>query len=411
MTHDGVRTLVPETVREAPFALCDTVRCDTGCGGSGRRVPSEAQEVDPSPQERQEGGEGHDGRRGGDQGDAHPGEGEGAQEVQGEDEQRREADRDCQRGHRDRPPRGLHRAQHRDAHRPVLVGSPVRPGARGELLAEPADDEERVIDGQTQAEGGDEVDREDRHVGEQGDHPQREEGAQHRDRTDQQGQAGRDQATEDDDEQQHDERDGERLGGGQVRLDPIRDRREDRALPGVAELERSEPVAELLTETGRLGEHGVLVASESGGDDGAGPVVAAQDRDPTEVPVAEHLGHRGVVPEPAGELLARSHDGRVVDGRTLAALVDLRFADRGDDHEVGRSRAEPVPQQELGPGGLGGRIAEPACRQASEDPGSDRPGQGEEDGGGGEDGAGSAQCQESDRSEHGDLRRVGLRCR
>ena len=105
------------------------------------------------------------------------------------------------------------------------------------------------------------------------------------------------------------------------------------------------------------------------------------------------------------------HDARVVDGRTLAGLVDLWFADRGDDHEVGRSRAEPVPQQGLGPGGLGGRIAEPACRQSSEHPGSDRPGQGEEDGGGGEDGTGPAQRQESDRSEHGDLRQVGLRCR
>lgn len=123
MAHDGVRTPVPEAVRDVPL-----LRGNTVCGRSGSRMPAEAQEVDPSPQQRQEGGEGHDGRRGGDKGDAHPGEGEGAQEVQGEDEQRREADCDGQRGHRDGPPRGLHRAQHRGAHRPVLVGSPVRPG-------------------------------------------------------------------------------------------------------------------------------------------------------------------------------------------------------------------------------------------------------------------------------------------
>jgi hypothetical protein len=84
--------------------------------------------------------------------------------------------------------------------------------AAGELLAEAGDDEERVIDRQTEPEGGDDVDREDRERDPLVQHPHREQRAHHGDGPEDEGQGGRDQAAEEDEAEDEQERKGEQLG-------------------------------------------------------------------------------------------------------------------------------------------------------------------------------------------------------
>ena len=80
-------------------------------------------------------------------------------------------------------------------------------------------DEQRVVDREAETQHGDDVDREDRHVGDQAEHPQHGEGTEDRQAADGERQAGRGQAAEDDDEQDEQDRHRQRLGAGDVLAD------------------------------------------------------------------------------------------------------------------------------------------------------------------------------------------------
>ena len=93
---------------------------------------------------------------------AMPGVGERLQEVHREKHHRDHRQRDRHRREQHGPPRGRHGADQRA----------VAVGAVGEFVAVPADDQQRVVDGQRQAHRDGQVQREDRHVGDQRDSPQ-----------------------------------------------------------------------------------------------------------------------------------------------------------------------------------------------------------------------------------------------
>ena len=112
------------------------------------------------------------------------------------------------------------------ADRPGRVGASL-PGWPRELLAEPAHHEQRVVDRQPHAEQGDDVDREDRDVGDPGQQPHHGERAEDRDRADQGGHQGRDQAAEDQQAEQEHDRHAQRLGAGDVLRDLVVDVAED----------------------------------------------------------------------------------------------------------------------------------------------------------------------------------------
>ena len=103
-------------------------------------------------------------------------------------------------GHRDREAAEDHAAtcrRHRSAHRVVVVE------AAGPLLAPPGDHQQGVVDGDTEADQGDEVLHHEHHVGEVGQPQQCEERAEDRDRGDHERDPGQERA---EDEGQHDER-------------------------------------------------------------------------------------------------------------------------------------------------------------------------------------------------------------
>ena len=112
---------------------------------------------------------------------------------------------------------------------PTASGSSRSPG---QLLAEPADDEEGVVDRQPHAEQGDHVDREDRDLGEQGHQPDDRQRADHGERPDQHRHRGGDQAAEDQHRQDRDHRQRDRLGPAQVLLGEVVDVGVDRVRPG-----------------------------------------------------------------------------------------------------------------------------------------------------------------------------------
>ncbi len=192
--------------------------------------------------------------------------GEGPQEVLGEEQHRRE-------GHRDREGReedgAAGRAQGRADRRQGFA-------AGGEFLTEAADDEQGVVDGQSQAEGRGEVHREDRHVGELGQAAQHRVGAEDGDDADAQRQQGGHRAAEDHHQQHQRDRQGDHLGTEQVLLDdrlhlvPYGDRAAD------SDLHR----AVGAPESGRDPVQGLprllLVAGDAGGDQRLMAVLCAQ---------------------------------------------------------------------------------------------------------------------------------------
>ena len=137
---------------------------------------------------------------------------------------------------------------------------------RPQLLPEAADHEQAVVDRQPEPEDGDHVDREHRHVGDQGEQPQRGERAEDRGDADGQRQPGRDHAAEDEHEQHQQHRHGQHLGPGDVRADPLLDVAADRdpaadlrVQPGCGErvLDRRQPVGALLLVRAAQHQHRV----------------------------------------------------------------------------------------------------------------------------------------------------------
>ena len=124
--------------------------------------PAHVQRVEPVAEQHDRRGRHHDR---GDGRERHHGDariGERLQEVHREQHHRDHRQRDRHRREQHRPARGGHRADQR------LVA--LRPG--GQLVAVPADDQQRVVDGERQTHGDGQVQREDRHVGDEGDRAQ-----------------------------------------------------------------------------------------------------------------------------------------------------------------------------------------------------------------------------------------------
>ena len=115
-----------------------------------------------------------------------------------EEQHRRQADGDRQTGERDRAARGRHRG--REGALATL--------AAGELVAEPVDDEQRIVDRDAESDQRDDVERVLRYVGEAVQEERAADAADDRQDAHAQGQAGSDDRREDQDEK--DEGDGKR---------------------------------------------------------------------------------------------------------------------------------------------------------------------------------------------------------
>ena len=183
-------------------------------GGPAHR-PADPQRVHLRAEHGQQ--RGHDGQRGEHvhQDGGHPAVAHRAQERLGEQHQAGQGHRDRDAGDRARCGRRWPRS------------APPRPATDAlavQFLAEPADHEQAVVDGQAEAEDRGDVDRVDRHRGDQGQQPQRGERAEDRDAADGQRQAGRGQAAEDDQHQDQQHRQREALGPADVRGDLLVDR-------------------------------------------------------------------------------------------------------------------------------------------------------------------------------------------
>lgn len=96
-------------------------------------------------------------------------------------------------------------------HHGLLVRGPA-----GDLLPERLEHEQRVVDGQAEPEHGDDVQREDGHLGDGGEQPQQHQRAEDREQPHDQRQPGGHEAAEDDDEQHQQHGHGDGLGAGEV---------------------------------------------------------------------------------------------------------------------------------------------------------------------------------------------------
>ena len=242
-----------------------------------------------------------------------------------------------------------------------------------QLLTEAADDEERVVDGQADAQQRDHVDREDRDLGELRDHPDHREGAEHRDDTDHGRHQGGDRGAEDQQREQDDDRQRDELGalevvGGDL-VDVVVDgvRPGDRGLQaaGLRRVEhgRDAVVADQEVVLGLAGQRDQHL--------GVAAVVAHQPRLGRGLVVGHHRSDR-VRGDVGHDLLDGCPERRVVGGE----IAVLGRVDRDDvDALVAEGLALGV---ELACG-LRRRVVEPALGQRVEDTGAEGTGpQGEQ---------------------------------
>ncbi len=375
--HDGGRRAVPGPGLDRP----------------GLAAAPDGQGVDAPADDRQEGGQDRDRVEPGQEGDGHARVGEGAQEAEGEHQEgeQRHGHRPGREGHG--PARGADGAV--DGHGRLV--------AAVELLPVPGHDEEGVVDGQAEAHGRRQVQREHRHVCEPVDRLEHEERRHHRQGAHGQGEQRGDHAPEDEQEQQQRDRDGDQLGPHEVGLDGLPDRVEhlgeagdrDVELPAAVEGDRAlelggelgDPVVDLVLGPHDAGEHERLVAR---------PV--AQRRDVAEGPVRHDVGHVALGCEPVGERGPGRRDGCVVDGGGPAGHA-VGGVDEQD--HVGRADPEGLEQRLVGPERLRVRIVEAARGQLGGDVAAERSGDGEEDDGGhqGQTTAGHGEACESGEHE------------
>ena len=165
--------------------------------------------VDPRPEQGEDRRQ-DDKRKGGcDQRDERAGDPHRAKEQLREDRERRDRGGDRERAEHDRPARGRERAAQRvDAE-----------AVDGGFLAVAGDHEQAVVDREPEPEAGHHVEREHRQVGEARDDPQREEGRQDREASEQRRQQRRDERTEEQQGEQEDERERKELGACEVVTD------------------------------------------------------------------------------------------------------------------------------------------------------------------------------------------------
>ena len=191
---------------------------EPGARGPGVRLGAALEErrserVHAPPQQRQDRRQ-HDQRdRRRDQRDQRAAEAHRVEEVLREDEQRGESSGNGERREQDRASRRGQGAAHRFE---------TGPRAR-DLLAIARDDEEAVVDRQPEPEARNEVDREDRDVGQLVGDPQHQERADDRQHTDDQGQQRGHEAAEEEQREQEQEREGEHLRPSEVLLDLLVD--------------------------------------------------------------------------------------------------------------------------------------------------------------------------------------------
>jgi hypothetical protein len=182
--------------------------------------------------------------------------GEGFEEVHREQHHHRHRQRHDGRGEQHGAPGGHHHREDR-----VLAV-----GAVGHLVAVSADHQQCVVDRERETHCGAEVQREDRHVGEQGDAPQDGEGAQDRHPADRDGHRGRQESTEHPHQHREAQRYRQRLHQQQVALRLFGDLHVDhRGAAGA----HGHPVAVVDQFVGQLcgaPRHGVLGTGDPGDD-------------------------------------------------------------------------------------------------------------------------------------------------
>ena len=193
------------------------MRCQKPSSLTVRRPLADREAVDAAAEGGEDRRQHDDGEDAGEDGDGHAGVGEAAQEGEGEHEQR------AQRRRHGEGAEGTVRP----AVRTVRTHGVVRLVAGAQLLAEAADDEQRVVDGEAEAHRGGEVEGEDRDLGDQVDEPQHDERADDRQRADGERQRRRHDAAEHEQQQDEGDRQGDHLGPDEVLLDRRADLVED----------------------------------------------------------------------------------------------------------------------------------------------------------------------------------------
>ena len=308
--------------------------------GGPAAAKRQAEPVDPVAEHGQQGRQHDQGadRGQGDDGDA--GVAEGAQEVEREHQQGEQGDGDGGGREQDRAAGGAHGLDQG-------VGR-LAPGAQ--LFPVAGDDEQAVVDGQAEAERGGQVEGVDGDVGELGQHPQDQQGADDGEAADGQGQGAGHGAAEHHHQQQQGDGDGDGLGLGQVGLDLLADLTGDLGL--AADLDPEIGVVAPVGGGELLGPlvQPFLVAGDPAKDERLAAVLAPEGRG-VQRPVGGDLGQVGLGSQPPGERLPRRGHRRVVDGPPLG----------GDQQDqVGVADAEVVAQGLGGSGRLRGRVIEPA---------------------------------------------------
>ena len=194
----------------------------------GRPVPQD-EPVDARPERGQERRQEQDraDQRQRDHGD--PGIGERTEEEEREDQQGGQRDGHRERAEQHGPPGRVHGPDH------GVVSSESVP----DLLPVPRHDEQAVVDPQPDPQGGRQVQREDRHAGEQRDELEHQERPHDGERSHSQRQPGRDHAPEHQHQQNQDDGKGDRLGLAQVLLDLGPDLPEHLGLPADGDGDRS----------------------------------------------------------------------------------------------------------------------------------------------------------------------------
>ena len=302
----------------------------------GRCLPAHGQRVDAWAEQEEE--RRQDGERDepGERADERAGDSHRAQEPEREDRQRRDRDADRDGAERDRAAGGRDRG-------PDRVGAGA---ASRELLAIAGDEQEAVVDRETEPRARDDVQRVRRDRRDGVEQPQQEQGADDRQRTADERQQRRDAATEDDQREHEEHRKRELLGVRQVPLDLAIDLEvpiaaPPAAVPGTADESHRHSIGGL--PPARLGHAGARV-----GRDERGTAVATVERRCLLREERLRLDDARDAQRAAGGRVAHEHEqlrrcretGRALDERLGAqALAALR-------DEVVRGAAEQPRRRE-----------------------------------------------------------------
>ncbi len=280
--HDGQRRAVPEA---AGGRTCR-------CGG-----PFDA--VAPADQR---GGQDDDGARNGRQHDQDAGVGERTEEEEREDQQRRQGHGDGQAAEQDGPASRGDRTRHG-----VLGGEP-----RGAFLAVAVDQEEAVVDAESESEDQGEVGRERGHRCELGQEPQPRQRAEDREQADADGEQGGNGAPVDEDQQEQDGGQDDDLGGQEVPCGLLADLPGHLLLPADGHGDVIGGAGQLRGEVGQFGTGVGGAALQAGQHQCPSAVGAAQGRVAV-VPVGGDVGDHGVPGQFFGEPSPRIGDVPTVD--------------------------------------------------------------------------------------------------